>query len=73
MPNESAEQNEDLRALLNAGHQRGRPALRMRRSRAKYRRSSHTFAMAALAGIGGMPDTVTDRGGQHHDASAHEG
>ncbi|WP_024875355.1 DUF3631 domain-containing protein [Saccharomonospora piscinae] len=52
--------NEDLRGLLNAGHQRGRPALR-------YDAASQmvvtipTFAMAALAGIGAMPDTIEDR------------
>ncbi len=55
-----AEQNEDLRALLNAGHQRGRPALRC--VGAEQRPTPfQTFAMAALAGIGRMPDTITDR------------
>ena len=56
----AAEQNEDLRALLNAGHQRGRPALRCvgpQQTPTEF----HTFAMAALAGIGAMPDTITDR------------
>ena len=55
-----AEQNEELRALLNAGHQRNRPALRCvgpNREPAEF----PTFAMAALAGIGTMPDTITDR------------
>lgn len=55
-----AEQNEELRALLNAGHQRNRPALRCvgpNREPAEF----PTFAMAALAGIGVMPDTITDR------------
>lgn len=55
-----AEQNEDLRALLNAGHQRGRPALRCvgpNQTPTEF----PTFAMAALAGIGNMPDTITDR------------
>jgi hypothetical protein len=52
--------NEELRGLLNAGHQRGRPAIR-------YDAASQTvvtiatFAMAALAGIGAMPDTIEDR------------
>jgi Protein of unknown function (DUF3631) len=55
-----ADQNEDLRGLLNAGYQRG----------LSYGRTvgpTHvptefeTFAMAALAGIGRMPDTVEDR------------
>jgi uncharacterized protein DUF3631 len=55
-----ADGNEDLRGLLNAGHQRNRPAVR-------YEAASNrvitipTFAMAALAGIGAMPDTIEDR------------
>jgi len=56
----AAEQNEDLRALLNAGHQRGRPALRCVGPQ-QTPMEFPTFAMAALAGIGSMPDTVTDR------------
>ena len=52
--------NEDLRGLLNAGHQRGRPALRYD---AGSKTVDHiaTFAMVALAGIGAMPDTIEDR------------
>lgn len=56
----AAENNEDLRGLLNAGHQRGRPALRCvgpNQTPTEF----PTFAMAALAGIGSMPDTVEDR------------
>ncbi|GAA3388095.1 DUF3631 domain-containing protein [Cryptosporangium minutisporangium] len=55
-----AEGNEDLRGLLNAGHQRNRPAVRYD---AANNRVEHipTFAMAALAGIGAMPDTIEDR------------
>ncbi|HEX5403970.1 MAG TPA: DUF3631 domain-containing protein [Pseudonocardiaceae bacterium] len=55
-----ADGNEDLRGLLNAGHQRNRPAVR-------YEAASNrvitipTFCMAALAGIGAMPDTIEDR------------
>src|SRR6185312_10289786 len=56
-----AEQNEDLRALLNAGHQRGRPALRCVGPMQKPTEFP-TFAMAAVAGIGKMPDTIVDRG-----------
>ncbi|MFF2389133.1 DUF3631 domain-containing protein [Agromyces sp. NPDC058104] len=55
-----AERNEDLRGLLNSGFQRGTlygrvegPSLKPR----EYR----TFAMAALAGIGDLPDTIEDR------------
>lgn len=56
----AAEQHEDLRKLLNAGHQRGRPALRCVGALQTPKEFS-TFAMAALAGIGAMPDTITDR------------
>jgi hypothetical protein len=52
--------NEDLRGLLNAGHQRNRFALRYDAARQTVERIP-TFAMAALAGIGGMPDTIEDR------------
>ncbi|HEY9411210.1 MAG TPA: DUF3631 domain-containing protein [Jiangellaceae bacterium] len=52
--------NEDLRGLLNAGHQRGRPTLRYDAGTQKVERIA-TFAMAALAGIGAMPDTIEDR------------
>lgn len=56
----AAENNEDLRALLNAGHQRGRPALRCVGPQ-QMPTAFNTFAMAAIAGIGSMPDTITDR------------
>jgi hypothetical protein len=57
-----AENNEDLRGLLNAGHQRNRPALRMvgvgtTQKVGKF----NTFAMAMLASIGELPDTIMDR------------
>lgn len=55
-----AGENEDLRGLLNAGHQRGRPALRYNAAADKVQ-PIETFAMAALAGIGTMPDTIEDR------------
>jgi hypothetical protein len=50
--------NEALRGLLNAGHQRGRPYVRVRN---RERVEQPTFAMAALAGIGDMPATIEDR------------
>ncbi|WP_243761024.1 DUF3631 domain-containing protein [Streptomyces sp. YIM 98790] len=56
----AAERNEELRGLLNAGHQRNRPALRVvgnEHTPVKFA----TFAMAALAGIGDLPDTIMDR------------
>ena len=55
-----AEANEDLRGLLNAGHQRGRPAIRWNHNKNALEEMA-TFAMAALAGIGSMPDTIEDR------------
>ena len=56
----NAEANEDLRGLLNAGHQRNRPAIRWDAS-TRSLETIPTFAMAALAGIGAMPDTIEDR------------
>ena len=56
----AAENNEDLRGILNAGHQRNRPYVRWditTRSREK----CPTFAMAMLAAIGDLPDTIMDR------------
>ncbi|MEO3799961.1 DUF3631 domain-containing protein [Nonomuraea sp. B1E8] len=55
-----ADGNEDLRGLLNAGHQRNRPAKRYDANTHRVE-SIPTFAMAALAGIGAMPDTIEDR------------
>ena len=55
-----ADGNEDLRGLLNAGHQRNRPAIRYDAATSRVE-SIPTFAMAALAGIGAMPDTIEDR------------
>ncbi|MCX2732514.1 DUF3631 domain-containing protein [Saccharopolyspora sp. NFXS83] len=56
----NADGNEDLRGLLNAGHQRNRPAKRYDAATNRVE-SIATFAMAALAGIGTMPDTIEDR------------
>lgn len=50
--------NESLRGLINAGHQRGRPYVRVRNG---HRVEQPTYAMAALAGIGDMPATIEDR------------
>jgi Protein of unknown function (DUF3631) len=55
-----AENNEDVRGILNAGHQRNRPYIRWditTRTAEKY----PTFAMACLASIGDLPDTIMDR------------
>ncbi|WP_198152910.1 DUF3631 domain-containing protein [Pseudofrankia sp. DC12] len=56
----AGEGNEDLRGLLNAGHQRNRPAIRWDHVNRQLDECP-TFAMAALAGIGAMPDTIEDR------------
>lgn len=56
----NADGNDDLRGLLNAGHQRNRPAKRYDAATNRVE-SIPTFAMAALAGIGAMPDTIEDR------------
>lgn len=56
-----AENNEELRGLLNAGFQRG---LMFGRTVGPMHTPTEfsTFAMAALAGIGRMPETIEDRG-----------
>ena len=60
-PNAKAESGEDLRGLLNAGHQRG---LTYGRTVGPMYVPTEfpTFAMAFIAGIGRMPDTIEDRG-----------
>jgi hypothetical protein len=55
-----ADSNEDLRGLLNAGHQRNRPMLRWDVTTRTLDRLD-TFAMALLAAIGELPDTIMDR------------
>jgi Protein of unknown function (DUF3631) len=56
----AAEQNEDLRALINAGWQRDRPARRCV-GPLQIPTDFNTFAMVALAAIGRLPDTIVDR------------
>ena len=56
-----AEQHEDLRALFNAGFQRGTPIGRTVGPQ-HVPTEFEVFAFAALAGIGRMPDTIEDRG-----------
>ncbi|MFE7506542.1 DUF3631 domain-containing protein [Promicromonospora sp. NPDC057488] len=52
--------NEDIRGILNAGFQPGRTVPRYDAGRQEVEHL-RTFAMAALAGIGAMPDTIEDR------------
>lgn len=55
-------QHEDLRALLNAGYRRGTPVLRCVGEGARQQvHEFETFSAKALAGIGGLPDTLADR------------
>jgi hypothetical protein len=56
----TAEQNEDLRAFINAGWQRDRSVLRCVGPQ-QIPTEFNTFAMLALAAIGQLPDTITDR------------
>jgi hypothetical protein len=56
-----AAQNEDLRALLNAGFQRGNPVYRVAGQKNDTPQAFETFAPAAMAGIGRLPDTIEDR------------
>lgn len=55
-----ADTHEDLRGLLNAGHQRNRPYIRWDMIK-REPESCATFSMAMLAGIGDLPDTIMDR------------
>lgn len=56
----NADRNEDLRGILNAGFQRGRNYTRWDPMNRQLDQLP-TFAMAALAGIGALPDTIEDR------------
>jgi Protein of unknown function (DUF3631) len=56
----AADNHEDLRGIVNAGHQRNRPYIRWDAT-TRTREVCPTFAMAALAGIGDLPDTIMDR------------
>lgn len=49
-----------LRGVLNAGFQRNRPYVRHNPVK-RQNEQRQTFAMAALAGIGKLPDTIEDR------------
>lgn len=55
-----AELNEDLRGLLNAGYARDLPSIRCV-GPTSVPTEFKNYAMAALAGIGELPDTITDR------------
>lgn len=56
----NADQNEDLRGLLNAGHRRGMDVPRCDGPQHKIKRF-RVFGPLVIAGIGDVPDTVLDR------------
>lgn len=57
-----AEQNEDLRGLLNSGFQRGMPVLRMEGKSPNFEVAKfESFSPVVIAAIGELPDTITDR------------
>ncbi|HEX9520415.1 MAG TPA: DUF3631 domain-containing protein [Streptosporangiaceae bacterium] len=56
----AGDNHEDLRGIMNAGHSRNRPYIRWDIT-ARATENCPTFALAALAGIGDLPDTITDR------------
>jgi hypothetical protein len=51
---------EDLRGIINSGHSRGWPYLRWN-MKTRELEECQTYAMALLAGIGALPDTIEDR------------
>jgi hypothetical protein len=58
----TAERYEGLRAILNAGNRRGTPVLRVKfEGRRREVDEFDVFGPKAVAGIGKLPDTVTDR------------
>lgn len=57
----NAMNHEDIRGLVNAGHRRGAKAYRVRAEAGMTVEAFEAFAPVALAGIGDLPDTITDR------------
>lgn len=55
-----AEQNEDLRGLINAGFQEGTPVLRVV-GQDHHVEAFATFSPVIMCAIGKLPDTITDR------------
>lgn len=56
-----AQQHEDLRGLVNAGHRRGAVAYRCVIDKGVQVQEFPAFAPVAIAGIGDLPDTILDR------------
>jgi len=58
----ASEVNENKRALLNAGYERGIRAIRLEHSGGGFKKISYDpFCPKILAGIGKLPDTIVDR------------
>src|SRR4029453_7219355 len=58
----ASEANENKRALLNAGYERGIGAIRMERGSGGFVKITYDpFCPKILAGIGRLPDTIVDR------------
>ena len=58
----ASEANENKRALLNAGYERGIRAIRMERSGSGFEKITYDpFCPKILAGIGQLPETIVDR------------
>lgn len=58
----TAEKYEGLRAILNSGNRRGTPVLRVRlEGRRREIDAFDVFGPKAIAGIGKLPDTISDR------------
>lgn len=56
----AGDDHENLRGIINAGHQRNRPYIRYDVA-TRGPEYCPTFCMVALAGIGDLPDTIMDR------------
>ena len=57
----NGQDNDDLRGLLNAGHRRGKVAVRCVGSKMDQTRKFRVFSPVALAGLRDLPDTLMDR------------
>ena len=63
-----AKENEEIRALLNAGHRRGAVAGRCVVNGKKVTTEEiSAYCAVALAGLGWLPDTILDASGRHSD------
>ena len=69
-----AKDNEEIRGLLNAGHRRGAVAGRcVVKGKLVETEEIPAYCAVALAGLGGLPDTILSRVGHRADAAAGAG